>query len=336
MDKTSNKALKEPKKEGRNETPDQEKSDRSFQRKHSGPSPKKPKIPLEQWTLVWLILCMATASLLYRIIVDQKLEQTSLMFIGLPAVLALCLSFIPTKSVTGLMVKGTCLFLLISGIILGEGLICVLMAAPIFLCVAVFSGFIIDFSSKKKNKGRTAVFLLILPFTFEGTHPQLSFPRHEEVTVQKTVFLQEKPENILSRRLTFTQELPLYLRMGFPAPLYVTGGDLKVGSQGCFHFSTGKKLGDICFRITRKEDNKMIFGDVRDKTPIAHWLKGKEGVIQWETNKDSGATIIKMTLIYDRLLDPAWYFGPFERYAVKLAGKYLLNSYFNTTKSATK
>ena len=35
---------------------------------------------------------------------------------------------------------------------------------------------------------------------------------------------------------------------------------------------------------------------------------------------------MRWTLRYRRLLDPAWYFGPWERYAVRLAAGYLIDT----------
>ena len=35
---------------------------------------------------------------------------------------------------------------------------------------------------------------------------------------------------------------------------------------------------------------------------------------------------MRWTLRYKRLLDPAWYFGPWERYAAKLTADYLIQT----------
>jgi hypothetical protein len=35
---------------------------------------------------------------------------------------------------------------------------------------------------------------------------------------------------------------------------------------------------------------------------------------------------VRWTIRYRRDLDPAWYFGPWERYAVRLAGNYLIDN----------
>ena len=39
-----------------------------------------------------------------------------------------------------------------------------------------------------------------------------------------------------------------------------------------------------------------------------------------------GDTKVTWTLHYRRSLDPAWYFGPWERYAARLAAGYLIDS----------
>ena len=37
-------------------------------------------------------------------------------------------------------------------------------------------------------------------------------------------------------------------------------------------------------------------------------------------------TQVTWTLAYERALDPAWYFGPWERYATRLAAGYLIDA----------
>ena len=87
--------------------------------------------------LLALIAILFVGSLCYRLLVAKHLEQTSLLFIGLPALLAALVTLAgPAQSSLGLVIRAVTLFLLLSGILLGEGFICIAMAAPLFYLVA--------------------------------------------------------------------------------------------------------------------------------------------------------------------------------------------------------
>jgi hypothetical protein len=62
-----------------------------------------------------------------------------------------------------------------------------------------------------------------------------------------------------------------------------------------------------------------------DKSKIAHWLDWKSADVTWKA-VDASHTEVEWTLRYRRLLDPAWYFGPWERYAVHAAADYLIRA----------
>ena len=75
-----------------------------------------------QLTLVVLIVALAAGSLLYRALYLARLEQTSALYIGVPALLAIILALTPrVKSPLAMVMKGTTLALLMSGVLLGEG-----------------------------------------------------------------------------------------------------------------------------------------------------------------------------------------------------------------------
>src|SRR5258708_29588331 len=96
------------------------------------PKPPKPPISDGQWGLAGFVLFLFLCSVSLRIVYAHKLETTAVMFIGLPAGLAIFMSLLPrSKSAIGSAMKGTTIGLLISAVLFGEGIICVVMAAPI-------------------------------------------------------------------------------------------------------------------------------------------------------------------------------------------------------------
>ena len=58
---------------------------------------------------------------------------------------------------------------------------------------------------------------------------------------------------------------------------------------------------------------------------MTHYLAWRGSTVRW-TPVSARETRVEWTLHYRRSLDPAWYFGPIERFAVTLAAGYLIDS----------
>ena len=59
--------------------------------------------------------------------------------------------------------KGLTLFLLLSGPLLGEGFICILMASPLFYLVGLIVGAVLDWSREKRRTNITYLLLILIP-----------------------------------------------------------------------------------------------------------------------------------------------------------------------------
>jgi len=277
--------------------------------------------------IIALTLLLAAGSLGYRWLTWHHLEQTSAMFIGLPAILAIAIAMLPQpKSATGTILKTLSLFLLLSGILLGEGFICILMAAPLVLGVGCLVGMARDREQRRRGVPLMALPLIVL-MGVEGTTPQLSFPREEQVSVEKTIAA--TPSEIRTALATtpqFRTTLPLYLRLKFPLPGETSGSGLQEGALRVVRFAGGEgKPGNLVMRVGEADDQHVRFDAVSDTSHIAHWLKWEEARVDL-TEVAAGQTRVRWTLRYRRDLDPAWYFGPWERYAARLAAGYLIDN----------
>jgi len=270
----------------------------------------------------------------YRALVLHKLEQTSALFIGLPAALALILAFTPrTRSVTGMILKIMTLLLLLSGIVLGEGFICILMAAPLFYGVGLIVGLAMDSAERRRRSRQSGawmgllVLLPLVPASLEGVRPGWSFSREETVFAERTVAAAAADvEKSLAETPRFGRRLPLYLRLKFPRPVAASGSGLETGSLRVVHFAGGEgKPGDLILRVSDRGPGWVRFDVVSDSSKIAHWLDWRQAEVRWSPAGDN-ATRVRWTVRYTRRLDPAWYFGPWERYAVRLAAGYLVDT----------
>jgi hypothetical protein len=292
--------------------------------------PRRRKISAAQWTLATLIIALACGGVLYRVLAHARLEQTAALFIGLPAVLAALLALSPrAEGATATILKGMTIALLMSGPVLAEGFICVVMAAPLFYLVGIVVGLIIDHSRRKDRPIglRVLILLPLLVASMEGTTPGLTLPAREAVTVTRMVSAAPADvERALGRAPRFDAKLPPFLRMKFPLPAAASGDGLAIGAARTIHFAGGEgKPGDLLLRVTGRGPASVTFTAQSDTSHIAHWLTWRSSHVSWRAAGD-GRTEVRWTIVYDRELDPAWYFGPWERYATRLAAGYLIDT----------
>jgi hypothetical protein len=285
------------------------------------------------WPLIGIFVATAVASCMYHLLVDHHLEQTAALFIGIPTALAIVLALWPApKTLEGMIFKGTAFALLFAGIFLGEGFICLVMASPLFFAVAALVAFVYRRVRRKLGSRHDAaalglVLLVFGPLSFEGTSDRLSWPRQEQVGSRR-ILAATAPE-IASRLASpprLDRPLPAFLRLGFPRPAGAFGAGLRPGDRRVIHFSGGEgKPGDLVLEVTAAGGGLVRFRAVSDTSHIAHWLTWEQAEVRWR-EVGTGRVEVRWNLRYRRDLDPAWYFRPWERFAVRLAASYLIDS----------
>jgi hypothetical protein len=294
--------------------------------------PPKDTTPSPNRAAVGLILAVAAASIAFRLLKAGHLEHSSLLFIGIPTLLAvLMVAWVgPAKTTTGLILKAITIALLVSGILLGEGFICIVMASPLFLLVGVIIGKIADSQYwRHTRRGRRIIPAIALPVfimaSMEGVLPGFAFPRDESVTVTRIVPLSaDSVAASLARTPRFDLPLPLFFQMRFPRPVQMTGTGLRVGDERTILFAhAGHHPGTLVMRVASAAPGAVTFDAVSDDSYIRHWLTWEGADVTW-TAIDATHARITWTLRYRRTLDPAWYFAPWERYGARLAAGYLI------------
>jgi hypothetical protein len=298
-------------------------------------SSETPPPPRQIRPYVWLCLAAGIASVLYRVLVLGQKEQSALMFIGLPTAMAMLIAYMPrAASATGTITKGITLFLLLLGILFIEGFICILMAAPLFYGVGLIVGLLVDRARRKKEAARrlqVVVLPVLVVMSLEGITGALSFPRNEAVTVSRDVGMApEAARAMLARGPDFAlTELPGFLKLGFPAPQRIEGGGLEAGDTWLIHFAGGEgKPGDLSAEVVESGPSRIRVARTSDTSHIAHWLDWQEA--EWLIEPAPTGSRVTLTMRYKRLLDPAWYFKPIERYGVMKAGEYFLEQTYKT------
>jgi hypothetical protein len=282
-----------------------------------------------------LVIAAFCCSFFYRLLVISRTEQTALMFIGLPTVIALVMCRMPaSKTITGSIMKGITFFLLILAILLIEGFICILMAAPFFYSIGFIIGIFADKARAKNHMPHMycSVIVVLGLMSLEGINETLSFSRDEVIVVETLVLMShQQATSALARGPSFRNEqLPLYLKMGFPRPQSISGNGLTVGDQWKILFAGGEgKPGELVAQVTEASADFYRVEKISDASHISHWLEWQSA--EWHLSRiDEQHTRVVLTMRYRRLLDPAWYFGPAERYGVRLAGKFFLTQTFHS------
>lgn len=274
------------------------------------------------------ILIVAAAYLisasLYKFLFHEGLGHSSLLFIGLPGVLAILLALAPRAGTAkGGIVKGITLALLLIAPLVGEGYLCILMASPLFYAIGIGIGASID-ADRNKTTTLSCATIAVIILSLDGIVPVQ--PRQETVSVTRII-----PSSIQDIRGALAQSpniktpLPWFLRLGFPRPLAASGAGLNVGAPRIIHFSgaEGDPPGDLTLRISYTSDSEIRFLVTGDTSKLTQWVLWKRSSVQWEP-LDATHTRVTWQTTFDRQLDPGWYFSPWERYAVRKATEYLL------------
>jgi len=287
-----------------------------------------------------IIAAVAIASLMYRALVQHHLEQTSALFVGIPSILAIIVTFgVSPRSATGVICKAVTIGLLASLLFLGEGALCVLMSAPLFYAVAVLVGVSIDLMRRRSREPagtslRCLVVLAVLPVALEGVVPATSLNRDELVTA--TVVVPAAAADVaqaIYERPRFDRLLPRYLRMGFPRPsitriaqgdsgarweIEILGGEMRIDG-------IEPRTGTLVLDLVEARPQFVRWRATSDDSHMTHYLTWQESSVAWKA-LGPRSTEVTWTLRYRRGLDPAWYFGPWERYAARLAARYLIDA----------
>ena len=294
------------------------------------------RITSAQWTFVALVIAFTVGSVIYKTLRHEQLGHSAAMFIGLPAILAIILALTPkAKSATGAIVKGITLCLLIIAPLLGEGYLCILIASPIFYLVGIVIGAIVDYVNRRERNRNTTLSclaILLIPMSLEGVIPQLTLNRTQTVEAARTVNLSATAvEQSLAQSPNIRLPLQGFLSIGFPRPLQATGSGTSIGDTRTIHFSgaEGDPPGDLTLRVAERQSNYLRFEAVSDTSKLAQWIAWQSSEVQW-LPIDSTHTQITWRVTFNRQLDPAWYFTPWERFAVRQAAQYLITATTST------
>ena len=230
--------------------------------------------------------------------------------------------------------KGITLALLLAAPVFQEGYICIIMSAPIFYLIGALVAFPIDRARKRRERSVTfqtafaPVLLAIL--ALEGTMPLTSFPR--ENSVSRTQLIDAGIGEVRARLAAeprIDALRPAFLHI-FPSASAVTGSGLQIGDSRRATFVAYKHIwwtrvqGDLVMHVADSTPDHIRFVVDSDDSYLSHYLHWQQSVVDFKP-LDATHTEVTWTLTYQRILDPIWYFGPMQRYAVGLTADKLIH-----------
>lgn len=273
----------------------------------------------KRYTLLGVIAALAIGRITYSLIHHADYAQTALLFIGIPLLIALGTTFSPpSRTALGVSVKTTFLSLSLAGILLPEGMVCLLMSAPLFLVVTYLGAKL----GEKQMKSRM---LALIPLTVLMSDALVA-DRYNVVTVQEQLPLSaETITTNLANEWQWDHQLPTFTKLGFPTPIQSEGDGLAVGDTRTVTFVQEGNAVTMTWEVIEQGDNFVRFENVHDETAIANWLTWESAVIEWQPAAN-GETQVTWTVEYERHLDPALYFSPLQRVIMERTIEYLIDA----------
>ncbi|MDE0232551.1 MAG: hypothetical protein OXN93_09760 [bacterium] len=259
---------------------------------------------------------------------DPDSGYSALFFTAVPALFAALLALAPQwEGLVGKSVKATLIALGASGIFLGEGIVCLIMASPLILgvvwfCASSYQGAPDTWyragEDMEGGSGKQVPMLLVLGLVMLSGLEGLAFDFERSAAVSASGVYPKSADQIRELGLDtprFEKDLSLFLRLGFPTP---TGTD-RHGDVITVDFTEGL----MKFRVV-EDEYSVVFDVLEDTTPISSWVEIKRSVMKWSSMGD--LTAVTWTVEYRRILGPAWYFAPIMRYGLWQMGTYLLET----------
>jgi hypothetical protein len=294
------------------------------QQEHEQKSGLRPS----QWGVIALVLALTSGAILYRALFHEHLGHTAAIFLGIPAVLAIILALTPkAKTLIGGVMKGITLFLLIVAPLLGEGYICILIASPLFYLVGMFVALGAEAFRNRRKATVSCVALVLLPMCLEGVVPELTWNREQSVEVTRVV---AAPADAVEATLAKSPrvlhaKMPAFVPYGAPIPLDAWGEGLSVGANRTIHFAgaEGDPPGNLVMRVAERQPGYARFETVSDGSKLAQWVLWESSEVWWSP-VDADHARITWRIHFARQLDPAWYFTPWERAAVRESANFLI------------
>lgn len=290
----------------------------------------------------YLLFTVGVFSFLIRLILDSNFANSALLYVAIPFLVSFAIFQFTEKPKSGRLwmrylahLRDATIIMLATSVVLFEGFICVLMFMPIYyLIVTIGFGAEALFSKNEQGKRNTlkasVLPMVIALLAIEGLSPSTSFERQNQVT--RTVVVNASIDQLkanMAAEIDFTARRHWFLSV-FPLPVDVQAGTLNPGDIHKLDFIykrwffTNIDRGEFHLRIDEVSEDRVKTSVTRNTSYLAKYLNIQGTEVQF-TPISEDQTEIALTIHYERLLDPAWYFGPMQKIAVSQSADYLID-----------
>lgn len=294
---------------------------------------------LFSWRFLYLL---GGAFFVMRLLLDSRFAQSAFVYLLVPFAISVALCLLtkpaPGRSVASRYanhVRDSLIVLLGSSLLLFEGWVCVLFFLPIYyLMVSVGFLYALEVERSQHKRGRTSVHLvpaLVLALSLEGVLPAHDEAREERVTA--TAVVDATPQQLLAnlaQPIVFDRPRHWFLSV-FPMPDRIEAGSLAPGDVHRIHFTyarwvfTNDLAGTMELRIEEVGPDRVRTRVIANDAYLSHYLDIEGTEIRLRALSPS-ETEVSLTVSYRRILDPAWYFGGMQRFAVEESARYLIET----------
>ncbi|WP_372339653.1 hypothetical protein [Nocardiopsis sp. CC223A] len=294
-----------------------------------------------RWLLAALVLVLLAVVVTFRLTHWGGLDQTSLFYLGLPAGIALLVVFTARpRSAMGVSMTALTVVLAMSAVILGEGMVCLVIAAPLLYGVVALVAAIATAIARGGRGSQQALFAVPLLFalTLEGVAGTSFLPRADQGDGSaSTGAAPAEVAAALAAPPAYGPFEAVFLRaVPFPEPVAATGTGLEVGATRRIEFTprTTLRVGseptprhmelEVVESEVRADGGRVVF-EVTEDAAFAKWMDMHRATATWTADGDG--TRMDWTIDYDRTYEPSWYFGPIQAYTTDLAATYLARTF---------
>ncbi|MFT6201036.1 MAG: hypothetical protein ACJAZJ_000213 [Candidatus Endobugula sp.] len=292
----------------------------------------------QRWLIVTIVLS-AVVGIFIHFLRSNNIEGSALLYIGVPVIIALAFAHTSkAKSVTGSTLKAITFIILMSGPLLQEGFICMIMAAPIFYIIGAMVTLPFDYYRKKKaDKNRSSTLkVMIIPalllfLSTEGVIDELSFDRHN--TVEYTQLIDGSVDAIKEKLAgdRFIRRPESTFARLFPRPDIILANGIDAGDLHSVEIDYvkwiywNKRTGKTQFKIIDHQKNRITFAPIMDSSYLSTYLTWGESAVIFVPLTEN-TTRVTWRINFTRDIDPAWYVQPLQQYAATLLAKELVLS----------
>ncbi|MFY7064254.1 hypothetical protein ACOQFV_00145 [Nocardiopsis changdeensis] len=294
-----------------------------------------------RWLLAALVLVLPVAVVAIRLTHWGALDQTALFYLGLPTGIALLVVFTARpRSAMGVSMAVLTVVLAMSAVILGEGMVCLVIAAPLLYGVVALVTAVATAIARGGPRSHQALFAVPLLFvlTLEGVAGISFLPRADRG--EGGASTGADPAEVaaaLAAPPAYGPFEAVFLRaVPFPEPVAATGTGLEVGDTRRIEFTprTTLQIGseptprhmelEVVESEVRADGGRVVF-EVTEDAAFAKWMDMHRATATWTADGDG--TRMDWAIDYDRTYEPSWYFGPIQAYATDLAASYLAETF---------